>query len=189
MGANNLSEQRLGSNGWAIDELLDRGLDRLIKDLRAIETKGFGEEICDQVRAALRTLADSAVPGTAASFVPEIISESDRFHERYVEWNGNGTESNEAAVRSRRGRISELYFWRSRMMEKLSAGRKGFTVFATDEDFEIVRSIYEKLGIVVARNPDIFVKLSGSITKFDAAIKVRDEDAKIEKMRRDRALA
>ena len=174
MGSNNLSDQRLGSNGWAIDELLVRGLKRLIADLRAIEAKGFGEDVCNQVREALQQLAGGAVPGTAASFAPEIISESDRFHQRYVEWNGNGTKSDDAAVRSRRGRIDELFFWRSRMMEKLSSGRKGFTVLATDDDFEIVRGVYEKLDAVVARHPDVFGRLQASVAKFKVALRIRE---------------
>jgi hypothetical protein len=189
MSTNILSEQRFGSNGWAIDELLVRGLKRLIQDLRAIETEGFGDDICRHVRDALQTLSGNMEPGTAASFVPEIISESDRFHQRYVEWNGNGTESNDAAVRSRRGQIDELFFWRSRMMEKLSAGRKGFTLFATEDDFAIVRGVYERLGVVVAAHPNIFVKLSGSVTKFNTALKVREEDARLQKKRRATAPA
>lgn len=173
MGSNSLSEQKCGSNGWAIDELLVRGLKRLIQDLRAIEAKGFDEDVCVLVRNALLELSRSVAPGSAASFAPEIVIESGRFHQRYVEWNGNGTKSDDSAIRSRRGWIEELFFWRSRMMEKLSSGRNGFKVFATDDDFRIVSAVYKNLDTIVAQNPEIFKKLKASVDRFNRAAKAR----------------
>jgi hypothetical protein len=168
-----LSEQRRGSNGWAIEELLFRGLEKLIKDLRRQESRGFEEEICEQIREALHRMARGADTATSASFSPEIIIESNRFRQRYQEWNRNGTKSDETAISSRRALISDLFLWRSKMMEILRSRRKGYISFATDDDFEIVARVYDQLDGVTSKYPNTFRLLGKSVAAFKAAAKQR----------------
>ena len=169
----NLSEQWSGSNGWAINHLLIDGLKRLVKDLRKLESTGFDEAICRQVREALHKLSTSQAGPTGASFAPEITNEGGRFHQRYIEWNGNLQNRSREAANSRKNLIGELYFWRERMITKLRSGRKGFKVFATDEDYAIVEGVYKQLSTIVAQYPDIFWHLKISVATFDAAARRR----------------
>jgi hypothetical protein len=166
------SDQRRGTNGWAVDELLSRGLKRLIKDLKVLEKTGFDDEICDQVKEALGRLAGGSGSITGATFVPEIISESDRFLDRYSEWNGQGT-GDAAFDRKRKGLIEELYFWRNRMLTKLHERRKGYYIFVTDDDFDLIRHVYEQLEAIVSAYPDTFYYLRTSVVSFRVGLRER----------------
>lgn len=59
------------------------------------------------------------------------------------------------------------------MMEKLATRRRGYSAFATDDDFEIIRRVYDQLGTVVSAHPGTFHFLKVSIRSFKSATKAR----------------
>ncbi len=163
-----LTEQRRGSNAWALEELIDRGLGKLVADLKARELAGFGEDVCELVKDALRTLA--ARPSAAgAAFASGIVGEFDKFRQNYGDWNGQGTKSSKSAIIRRRQLVKTLHDWRAKMLDVLRKRRKGGLGQASLGDYTFVKEVYAKFRLLVDAHPLIFPGLKQSVERFEAA--------------------
>jgi hypothetical protein len=158
---------RCGTNEWSIEELLDRGVPRFIEDLEAVERQGINPDVCKAVQEALGDFLSGARKIETAALFPSIMDYWVGFRDHYVRWNGNEKRTDKDAVAARRDGIEELRATRGEVKSHYQKRLRSGSSAVSDGDFQVVTEAYSQFRKLVAKQPDLFIRLKSSVDNFD----------------------
>jgi hypothetical protein len=154
--------QERGTTAWNLAFLRQNTIQALLHDLELRERDGLADAQCQQVQAALETLANTErTKATSAGFWEDAIrTDLEDFAQTFIRWNSH---EGPQAPRLRGVTLIELRLKRRRIARQFSTYQGILSVELDNNAFE---GVYATLGQVANSNPGLFVNLQQALLEY-----------------------